>query len=166
MKKVLPLRDKIKQMKKTENRLKDVIDGLTSDNQRLERRIEKIGVNNADETFSSLLEMTRTSERQLKKFKEMLSALLGKLAMMDDDKLMKTYLRNTEVSLREDDWEVIRRMTNNLRVTGTCDHCGISTYGRKGHGRPEPSSMPCGISQCPYEGNVVMNFSQFMRKYK
>lgn len=167
MKKVLPLRDIIREMKKKERQLKNEIGEWQLSNERLERRCDRISSNLASSTFTALLERTRETEKKLVRFKLLLGHLLSKLATLESEELLRTYIRNTEVSLREDDWETIRRMSGNLRVVGTCNHCSISIYGRKGHGRPEPSSMPCGIAQCPYDADEgVVSLSKFMGKFK
>lgn len=166
MKKILPLRMQIKDVRALNRKLSVDMKDLHAKIEKLERRNEITGRNLADATFTHLLETTRAVETKMATFKSSLVRLLAKLSMLDDAKLMRTYMRNTEVAVRKDDWEVIRRMTHNLRVIGTCSHCAISVYGRKGHAMPEPSSMPCGISQCPYdEDHSNITLSSFMSKF-
>lgn len=51
-------------------------------------------------------------------------------------------------AIRANKFEQARRMVVDSAVTGICPICGISEY--EG-GKPKPTSMPCGVLDCPHE---------------
>ena len=154
--------------KKLLTRTRRLLNKLSGDENKLAEFIDNLHFSEGNTNITIMQERERNAVTLLTRFRSQIGLLTKKLSTLDKFDLVKTYLRNMSIAMYEEDWETIRRMSRNLHVTGRCETCSISTYGRKGHGRPNIQTMPCNLNSCPYEVEPVeqVNSRNFLRQFK
>ena len=154
--------------KKLLRKNKRLLNKICGDENKLAEFIDNLHFSEGNTNITVMQERERNAVTLLTRFRSQIGLLTKKLSTLDKFDLVKTYLRNMSIAMYEEDWETIRRMSRNLHVTGRCETCSISTYGRKGHGRPNIQTMPCNLKNCPYEVEPVeqVNSHNFLRQFK